>query len=143
MLVQATLLMSRRVRARRAATLDKYSWIETQSRQATTAIRRVSIPRFENGMRCWNVDDEPLERWKRRGAGGRVAAEKAVEPEKDKNEVEVEQGWTRVVRKGRKGLCTSAGVIVATNKCVTGVIPQNGDISTAITNHAGRITRAG
>ena len=72
---------------------------------------KVSIPRFENGMRCWNVDDEPFERWKRRGAGGRVAAEKAVEPEKDKNEVEVEQGWTRVVRKGKKGLCTSAGVL--------------------------------
>ena len=47
---------------------------------------------------------------KRRRASfeGKVAAEEAVKTEKAKKEIEVERGWTRVFKKKRQGLFTSA-----------------------------------
>ena len=52
----------------------------------------------------------------------------------------LQKGWTKVVRKKGKGLCTSVSVLVAISKSTTGVIPTQGDIPKAIKKHESRIT---
>ena len=50
---------------------------------------------------------------------GEWLLKKQWKPMKD---TEVEQGWTRVLRKKRKGLCTSAGVLVFFSQFLAGLI---------------------
>ena len=45
-----------------------------------------------------------------------AAAEESVETTKEGRETEVEQGWTKVIKPKRKGLCTSADVLVAESR---------------------------
>ena len=85
-----------------------------------------------------NSEQQADEAWSQQS--WRVAAEGNVSTV-DKSEAEVEQGWTKVVRERRKGVCTS-GVVVATSKRMAGMIVHKGDILKATVMHEGRITRA-
>ena len=71
-----------------------------------------------------------------------VVAEEGVETETEGKEMEAEQGWTTMVQKQVKDLCTSARVLVALNQSAAEVVPRKGDIPKAITKHGSRITRA-
>ena len=69
-------------------------------------------------------------------------SEDAVKTEQEQKDTEVVQGWTTVVRRNRKCLCTSASVVVAISKSLAGWNSQKGDIPKAVMIHEGRITVA-